>query len=560
MPSPTRPIRPHRRPTGFTLVELMVSVALVLVLILGVTQVFSLTQKTISATSGLGDAIRSNKAVQQTMVSDLKNAALPGTGMGRGGPFFVIVSERIAAFKSREDQEADLDYNPANVNHTQVDDAILSEDANGDNDESNDVYSRVALSGRNHRIDMLGFFVRDRFRRQTGNDGAYAADMTANEGYVWYGHLRQMSDAVLNNARYPGYKPLYPTNPTSPLPPPNTVATNPYNFYSQQWILGRFAMLLVEPTIVGTDRRIFRTYDSSGAGVDPQFYVGRSTSPSATSLSPINYNAGVTNNGPIDTTTAVQHSRYDLAGTSIQGFTDILAGVIRNGRANWWDEAGQGSIYRYTGSPYPDKPITSAGAARTVPCFIPACSQFAVEYAGDFITQLYDADADGVLEATELRDPSFGNFVRAEPDGVTDFIVVNAGTANVKAETRWYGFPRNVDTSDDDVTNGREVISTAATSRDVIPLYDVAGQIFSFEKIGPSTAPRAVPDYGKAGAFAYNARYACAWSPAGSSVDSAGNPIPDPPLPKMIRFVVGVDDTDGRLTDPQIYEYVVELP
>ena len=45
--------RPHDRPdraagfTGFTLVELMISIALVLVLLLGVNQVFSLTGKAV---------------------------------------------------------------------------------------------------------------------------------------------------------------------------------------------------------------------------------------------------------------------------------------------------------------------------------------------------------------------------------------------------------------------------------------------------------------------------------------------------------------------------------
>ena len=42
--------------------------------------------------------------------------------------------------------------------------------------------------------------------------------------------------------------------------------------------------------------------------------------------------------------------------------------------------------------------------------------------------------------------------------------------------------------------------------------------------------------------------YTCVWGPS------------DTNLPSMIRLVVRVDDAEGRLSDGQTYEYVINLP
>ena len=89
---------------------------------------------------------------------------------------------------------------------------------------------------------------------------------------------------------------------------------------------------------------------------------------------------------------------------------------------------------------------------------MPACSQFAVEFAGDFVTQ------NGLGHVTALV-----------PDGTTDFLV----TAQGGYVTRWYGLPRDVD------DNGRIWLRDPAwgpvppqtalliESPDVLPLRDI---------------------------------------------------------------------------------------
>ncbi len=50
--------RPFSHPRAFTLVELMISIALVLLLVIGINQVFSLTSKTVGAGQGVHSAAR----------------------------------------------------------------------------------------------------------------------------------------------------------------------------------------------------------------------------------------------------------------------------------------------------------------------------------------------------------------------------------------------------------------------------------------------------------------------------------------------------------------------
>jgi prepilin-type N-terminal cleavage/methylation domain-containing protein len=565
---------------GFTLVELMVSIALVLLLILGVNQVFKLTSDTIGASNGLSDAVRVGRAVQGSMFDDLKKAVLPGEGLSRGGPFLLIHSERISAFPNADAELGDRDYLRSDTPAT-ADDHIRTVDADGDNTESfGESPERIALSDRNHRTDYISFFARDVYRRQTGNDagvpagspGVYAADMSASEAWVWYGHIKQPNAKMLmTQSMSPGYTPSLGSAS-------ETAETNPNNFYARQWHLGRVATLLVEPTPEQSGR-VIRRVDAHGVPREEQAYIPRT----AGVMTPFSQGTQATVNGSASLPERIQDSRYDLAGTSIAGYESILkALIIADPTVTWWDGSGVG--YRFSGFPYPTKPMSPFGAARTVPCFVPACTQFVVEFAGDFITQeRKDYNEDGYIDDADRANADYGQGLFAKPDGILDFIVDRDGPKPIE-RVRWYGFPRNVYTGDDKpdgsatVVNGgsgRAETGSVNELKDVVPVRDVLVvckngpppvQVFipaPFER----TLPTMKADYGGTGSnVAATADYTCAWGPSGSylitnpSPPPAATPIDDPNLPRMIRFVVGVDDPDGRMTNTQLYEYVVEVP
>src|SRR3954464_8742405 len=92
---------------GFTLLELMVSIALVLILILGVNQVFSLTGRTVGAGQALSSLNRDGRNSQVVVYNDFHNAAVSG------GPFFFIRGERVYAFRSKADKDQDRDGQPS---------------------------------------------------------------------------------------------------------------------------------------------------------------------------------------------------------------------------------------------------------------------------------------------------------------------------------------------------------------------------------------------------------------------------------------------------------------
>ncbi len=626
---PTPPDAPpadrRRRRAGFTLIELMVSVAMVLVLILGVTQVFKITSDTIGASTSLSEAIRGGRGTSSVMFDDLRHAVLPGSGAARGAPFFIIRSERVAAFPGPEVAIGDLDYNPAletrrpsrDVQES-TDLSILTADRNADNvEDAAEASHYAALDDRNHRVDQLYFFARDNYRRQTGNDGTYAAAMTSNEAMIWFGHLKQPGDLLrLNQTRSPGYTPTRIENPAGTDTYLLNARNNPYNFYSRQWALGRQQILLIEPEAVPTAPVTWSIFlrDANGVVGPAQYYIGRSRDLRAggnpqhnnnpENWGPLQEQSNATLNGrsfaapPGSVTFQIQHSRYDLAGTSMENFREnILERAIAEREANvspaWWTVM----VDRFSGYPVPSKPMTSEGAARTVPVLQAACSQFVVEYAGDFVTQTRETDnPPNGIDANDRTRLAYGDITAAEPDGVIDFLLVRqAGQAPIE-RIRWYGFPRNVDTSDDGADPVIRGIPTDGvngdfnTMRDVVPLRDYIMNLPAatpnsydpqygapFERQlnnnpwpgGPTRAANTLErqaDYGAAGAMEFDSTYLCAWQPAGTyrhftgASPAAVQQINDPPMPRMIRLVVGIDDTNGRLTADQIYEYVVELP
>src|SRR5690242_8451881 len=90
---------------GFTLIELMVSIALVLILILGINQVFKIASDTVNGGQAISAASREDRSIQGTIYPDMQNAVVAGA------PFFVIRSHIQPGFRNKADEQADRDGN-----------------------------------------------------------------------------------------------------------------------------------------------------------------------------------------------------------------------------------------------------------------------------------------------------------------------------------------------------------------------------------------------------------------------------------------------------------------
>src|SRR4051794_41796965 len=80
--------RPPRRRPAFTLVELMISIALALMLIYGISQVFKLSGDTVGAQQAVASNVRDQRAASATMSEDFRNS-LPDSPL-------VLLSNRLA--------------------------------------------------------------------------------------------------------------------------------------------------------------------------------------------------------------------------------------------------------------------------------------------------------------------------------------------------------------------------------------------------------------------------------------------------------------------------------
>jgi hypothetical protein len=289
-------------------------------------------------------------------------------------------------------------------------------------------------------------------------------------------------------------------------------------------------------------------------------------------------------------------SRYDLLGASLeqlrQDVSDVRfdAGGRADGKTSiWWqalayrrNPGGPGNAVaiadptvRFEANPRITKPMTSEAMAKAMPILLPNCSQFIVEYAGDFVTQ----NNEQFLPAPppNVINPDWGEVTGLEPDGVVDYVVDytnnTAGNSIRSARIRWYGLPR-------DTNNDRRIIGYAAMPPapraiggdgnqfagstnsnemvDVVPLWDVRRTLVAGAE--PEAHEREIPndpdgagydipgDYASlttGGAAEPFFRYTCVWSNSS---------------PSMIRIVLKLEDPAGRLPDGQWFEYVLGAP
>lgn len=506
-------------PRAFTLVEVLISIAIALLLIIAISQIFGIAQRTTGTGQALLGAAQSNRGLQGVFARDIR-AMVPVSDT----PAFVIASYSVAAFRNLQD------FNQASNPNDPRDFGNLP-----NNVVSNQPFS---VNSRIHRLDRMGFFARDAFHRQTSDAPFIVSSTTSNEAFIWIGHL-----ALPNNPAITAWDPNNPAaatgaggwfNPGQPSIPGTSINDN--NLYAASWILGRQVTLLVAPPIPAPPYPE-SGYQLAGGPPFPLYLLPPSGAPAAYSTD--------------GTTAPLCSSRYDLSYTTIADWTSITANAAA---INWWQylsglQFTPGSPgapitldQRYYANPYPNKGPnftsatsgrwTSAAAAQTSPIFLRGCTQFIVEFAGDFATQ----------------NPSNGVLVGPAPDGEIDYIL---DRATGQRRIRWYGFPRNVANTagalEPDITMDENDVLPVSTYLRVPPLpfertvppYSLPFNAMNFPTGGPNTN------------FPYSSEpYVCAWS-GGSTAAYR---------PRMLRITVAVDDANGRLNAEQTYEYIYTLP
>lgn len=513
------PTARRRPPTarGFTLLEMMVSLALVLVLMLAVTKIFSIASQTVGASQALSAGTRDAKAAQTVFTRDF-GALAPDAGA------LTIYSGVQKAFRSPQDFQADRDGVAGTFDYNE----------NNSEADTQDVVSSTALNARNHRVDTLGLFVRDRLIRQTGPNGTYIARYSSGEAYINYGHARQPTNAgTLASSIYPGF---------------GTAVTNPNNFFTSQWILARSAILLSDPTSVVS-------YETATGNLQGRVYEAKTGFP----LSPLDFTmndaatAGrlpeVANNVPYPATS----SRYDVAGTTIESFRTNAKAVSdptnSTYNANWWrplvftTTTANAVPARFFVKPFISRPYDSENLAFTTPAFVTGCSQFVVEFAGDYIEQ---------NPVTGLPQDLNGDTVIG-PDGILDYAVLPSGTGTVR-QIRWYGFPRKTSP----ILPLPLTAALSGANGDVVPLSAMGAAYTGIERsrstdgtlpVGALIAGTYVTDWSTV--VGPNSYYSVVWGPADMAF-----------RPKMLRITLVIDraEAQGRLDGGQTFEYVFTLP
>ncbi len=617
------------RRRAFTLVELMISLAMVLILILGINFVFRSATDAVGAGQALNGINSDAQSAQPVVFDDLRNVS-------KNPPCFIIASQLVTQFLNSDDAKTSSDPT-----------VIVTDNNGGQNAGSNFIIgngtssatvtyiSPAILDGRRHRADLLKFIAHANYHRRSGNDGTYYGPESSNDAFIEFGHA-----ALPTNDLTAYYGPSSLPNTASGVF--NAVTFTGYprvGAYASDWVLARRVTLLKDPNPSGTP---------PGIATGDYYYpvAAAAPAPFTVNMAPLSY--GSPDNNPADTGTpppnAFQSSRYDLAGITPENFDRVIANAILGwqsggytGASLWWNPLVYSSqltqstattpqyysmssattplvmppyVIPYinaapanTGfapiaptnpttdpglwyarpqcNPTVQTPVTAATLAQMAPYFLQHCSQFIVEYAGDYMQQ--DVN---------------GNMTGLGPDGQIDFYL----DANGNKHIRWYGMPRSSTGAPhpDGVTSNNVLIrgfdasaaspdtltekTTAASPppmtfmlnyfTDVIPLRDYYSLWFN---TNPPTTPGPIGAYAPPWEADINFDpthdYGCGSTTyatpnaAGPNKNAFNNPA-NPPryvaawhddMPAMVRILIKVDDPNNKVKDGPWYEYVFRL-
>ena len=530
----------QRRPThaGFTLIEVMVSIGIALLLMLGINVVFSASSKTVGAGNAVLESSRQQRTVGRTMFNDLNNLdPVPSSSNSApDGPCFVIRSDQVYAFRDAQEQSVASDPIRPKTDSVLYTDAVLFP------------FKTVPIpliNTRNHRLDRLSFFARGLYPRQTSSNTTSFIQSTSNgltessgEAWITYGHAIQPNLATVDNNPTTSKRGAFsPGVYTAPSP---TAPLNDTNFYSADWTLARQAILLL-PAIPTADNKAY--FPDAGNSAN-------SLAPLAFETDDMGNAAATAQVGSGNTPYTVGSSRIDLAQTSIAFYNTKLSRFANDATTptnpTWYDAL---TAYRPTASPYV-LPIPSGGEsvdngkvnafslAMASPNLLRGCSQFIVEYTGNFYTKTADGTGG-------VADPS-----TPDPKGINDFYVDPGGTQHL----RWYGFPRAVGSLNAYLNGSAATIALSSNNGDVVPLRDVIGDYADASK-NKGGCERLNCNYLNAGTDYWQTTLTPPAAPQSPYV-AAWGPDTTIPFPKMIRIIVGIDDPQGRINTPQLYEYV----
>lgn len=252
-----------------------------------------------------------------------------------------------------------------------------------------------------------------------------------------------------------------------------------------------------------------------------------------------------------------QVSAYSQTGTPVTCTVPTLYSFSLDGTTSVKPD-----LARMAANPLLQSPVTSAAIAQMSPYFLQHCSQFIVEYAGDYLQQ-----NNNPLNGTGA-DPNAGAIVGLGPDGQIDYTMDANGNRRIK----WYGMPRvegSVGVSPPTIVgyNGTDLCNSGPTLRkyvDVIPLRDYYTMYYNTKTQAGTFAPPwevdvNFPPYGNYADTTFAAgvpnnpfyptatfqpRYVAAWYND---------------MPAMIRILIKVDDPNNKVKDGPWFEYVFKL-
>jgi type II secretory pathway pseudopilin PulG len=651
---------------AFTLVELMLSLALVLLLIIGINYVFRSATDAVSAGQTLNSINTDSQATQPLLFDDLRNAS-------KNPPCFIIASQLVTQFLNSDDAKTSSDPT-----------IIVTDNAGSQVKIANSAaapyvssISPAILNNRNHRADLLKFFAHANYHRRSGNDGTYIGTESSDDAYIELGHAALPAND-LSNFFGPTGLPTIPSQSNAFGMP----GVPRLGAYASDWVLGRRDTLLESPwqnPTLGSPQPItagdyyYATIPSPALNTPPYGLgynvFGTTVTQFGANMSPLSYGTvdycqptPPGNPTPTEGVTQSQSSRYDIAGATPDQFDRIIANAILNwqaagyfGPSLWWNPlvysfpiaqtTGTGTVgtvpqySQTTTTPYVvpyyqvppqilrstqemytsplaprgrgfvpvaqfadpglwlnrpqcnpliQTPVTAAALAEMAPYFLQHCSQFVVEYAGDYMQQDNNPPS---------SDANAGNMLGLGPDGQIDYYL----DANGNKHIRWYGMPRSstgtphldglgTTAGDSVLIRGYDNTKDKAASipatglpinyfTDVIPLRDY--YTMWFNSLNNNTLVYSPPwevdvnfdpsrDYG---AYFNPTTNSVANVPAANA--SANNnafngpfATSNPPryvaawhddVPAMVRILIKVDDPNNKVKDGPWYEYVFRL-
>ncbi|HEX4053087.1 MAG TPA: hypothetical protein VHX86_02370 [Tepidisphaeraceae bacterium] len=647
------------RRTAFTLVELMLSLAMVLLLIIGINYVFRSASDAVSAGENLNGINSAAQATQPILFNDLRDVS-------KNPPCFIIASQLVTQFLNSDDAKTSSDPTVIVTDNagTQVKIANSASIGVGPGKYASSL-SPAILNNRNHRADLLEFFAHGLYHRRSGNDGTYIGTESSDDAFIQIGHAALPANDL--SAFYgPTGLPIS-SGQSSAMGTPGVARVGAY---AADWVLARRITLLASPWTPpagSTNPQPITLGDYYYAAV-PNAYSPALLNPpvgidNATqfgvNMSPLSYGtqdiSAVASGGtPATSNTQIQSSRYDIAGVTPDQYERTIANAILGwqtaGYLNaspWWNpliysfpitqnlatvpqywatssppyavpyyqvpaQIPNSSPLYYTPlaprgiksfipanvsnadkpydpgqwlnrpqcNPLIQSPLSAAALAEMAPYFLQHCSQFIVEYAGDYLQQ----------------NPATGDMTGLGPDGQIDFYL----DANGNKHIRWYGMPRSstgtphldglgsglanevlIRGYDNTTDSGKSLGSMPPSGilnyfTDVIPLRDYYSMWLDSQN--DNTLVYSPPwevdvnfdpthDYGAYFNPTTNSvKYAPQANPQAN--DNAFNNPANPPryvaawhddMPAMIRILIKVDDPNNKIKDGPWYEYVFRL-